>query len=116
MFRRVDGGDHHRRGQNRKSRPPPSQSPGRSRRKGPVLTADGKYVVFSILPLKADVDVTELMGNEIYLYLLTGKKQFVARVDPRAAARVGETLDMVINMDNMHLFDPQTEKTLDVIG
>ena len=38
-------------------------------------------------PLKADVDVTELMGNEIFLYLLTGKKQFIARVDPRTHAR-----------------------------
>jgi len=65
-------------------------------------------------PLKAEVDVTELMGNEIYLYLLTGKKQFIARVDPRTTARVGETLEMVVNMDNMHLFDPQTEKTLDL--
>ena len=66
-------------------------------------------------PLTAEVDVSELMGNEIFLYLLTGKKQFIARVDPRTHARVGETLDMIINMDNMHLFDPQTEKTLDVI-
>ena len=34
-------------------------------------------------PITAEVDVTELMGNEIYLYLLTGKKSFIARVDPR---------------------------------
>ena len=66
-------------------------------------------------PMTAQVDVTELMGNEIFLYLLTGKKQFIARVDPRTHARVGETIDMIVNMDNMHLFDPQTEKTLDVI-
>jgi hypothetical protein len=26
----------------------------------------------------------------------------------------GETLDTVVNMDNTHLFDPQTEKTLDL--
>ncbi len=64
-------------------------------------------------PLKADVDVTELMGNEIFLYLLTGKKQFIARVDPRTHARPGEAIDLIVNMDNMHLFDPQTEKTLD---
>ena len=55
------------------------------------------------------------MGNEIFLYLLTGKKQFVARVDPRTRARVGDSIEMNVNMDNMHLFDPQTEKTLDVI-
>jgi len=64
-------------------------------------------------PLAADVDVTELMGNEILLYLLTGKKQFVARVDPRTPARAGDKIDLIVNMDNMHLFDPQTEKTLD---
>jgi len=33
--------------------------------------------------MKADVDVTELMGNEIFLYLLTGKSSFIARVDHR---------------------------------
>ncbi len=99
-------------------------------KKAQYLPAKGKKVVFGIrpedispeqypapgispAPIKAEVDVTELMGNEIYLYLLTGKKQFVARVDPRTTAHIGETLDLVINMDNMHLFDPQTEKTLD---
>ena len=41
-------------------------------------------------PLKADVDVTELMGNEIFLYLLSGTKSFIARVDPRTSARVGQ--------------------------
>ena len=66
-------------------------------------------------PIKAEVDVTELMGNEIFLYLLSGKKSFIARVDPRTHARPGETLDLVLNMDNMHVFDPQSEKTLDVI-
>ncbi|PKO21773.1 MAG: glycerol-3-phosphate ABC transporter ATP-binding protein [Chloroflexi bacterium HGW-Chloroflexi-1] len=64
-------------------------------------------------PMQAEVDVTELMGNEIFLYLLTGKKQFIARVDPRTHARPGEQVDLLVNMDNMHLFDPQTEKTLD---
>ena len=66
-------------------------------------------------PITAQVDVSELMGNEIFLYLLAGKKQFIARVDPRTHARVGETLEMSVNMDNMHLFDPQTEKALDDI-
>ena len=101
-------------------------------KKADYLQHKGKKVVFGIrpedihtkgfeapgitpAPITAQVDVSELMGNEIFLYLLTGKKQFVARVDPRTHARVGETLDMVVNMDNMHLFDPQTEKSLDVI-
>ena len=80
-----------------------------------VYTA--QYPAPGITPARmtSDVDVTELMGNEIFLYLLTGKKQLIARVDPRTHVRPGEQIDLVVNMDNMHLFDPQTEKTLDEI-
>jgi len=63
-------------------------------------------------PLTAKVDVTELMGNEIFVYLLTGQKQFIARFDPRTQARVGKEMDMVINMDNIHLFDRDTEEAI----
>ena len=63
-------------------------------------------------PLTAKVDVTELMGNEIFVYLLTGQKSFIARVDPRTRARVGQDLDIVMNMDNVHIFDKQTERAI----
>jgi multiple sugar transport system ATP-binding protein len=102
-------------------------------KKATYVASKGKKIVFGIrpediyavqyaapgispAPIKAEVDVSELMGNEIFLYLLSGKKSFIARVDPRTHARPGETLDLVVNMDNMHVFDPQSEKTLDVIG
>jgi len=63
-------------------------------------------------PMTAAVDVTELMGNEIFLYLLTGQKVFIARVDPRTKARVGNKMDVAVNMDNIHLFDPDTEAAI----
>ena len=63
-------------------------------------------------PLKAKVDVTELMGNEIFVYGLTGDKSFIARVDPRTRAVPGEEIDLNVNMDNMHAFDPKTELAL----
>ncbi len=62
--------------------------------------------------VKAKVDVTELMGNEVFLYLLTDSKSFIARVDPRTRARVGDEIEAVLNMDNIHLFDPQTGKAI----
>jgi multiple sugar transport system ATP-binding protein len=58
------------------------------------------------------VDVTELMGNEIFLYLLNGKNTFVARVDPRSNLRVGEQAQVMFDMDNFHIFDAQTEEAL----
>ena len=67
---------------------------------------------FTAAPMQAKVDVTELMGNEIFVYLLTGEKQFMARVDPRTRVRAGDALDLNINMDYMHLFDPKTEAAI----
>ena len=40
-------------------------------------------------PVDSKVDVTELMGNEIFLYLFNGKHNFVARVDPRTRVEHG---------------------------
>ncbi|NLG29257.1 MAG: ATP-binding cassette domain-containing protein, partial [Chloroflexi bacterium] len=60
-------------------------------------------------PVDIRVDVTELMGHEIFLYCLTGTKSFIARVDPRSTARVGQDIQVLFNMDNMHVFDRDTE-------
>jgi multiple sugar transport system ATP-binding protein len=62
--------------------------------------------------IDAQVDVTELMGNEVNLYLLTGGHQYVARVDPRTQARVGSKMQVVANLDNIHFFDKNTEKVI----
>ncbi|MHB1293653.1 MAG: ABC transporter ATP-binding protein [Anaerolineae bacterium] len=72
---------------------------------------DPQYAPPSITgaPVKARVDVTELMGNEIFLYLLSGTKMFIARVDPRTSYRVGQDADILFNMDNIHIFDRDTE-------
>jgi multiple sugar transport system ATP-binding protein len=86
----------------------------------------GKRVVFGIRPedihdpdfappgihavkVPARVDVRELMGNEIFLYLVTADKQFTARVDPRTEARIDDSLEVAFNMDNMHIFDRESE-------
>ncbi len=61
-------------------------------------------------PVEAHVDVSELMGNEIFLYLVAGGNSFIARVDPRTRVRMGEKTQVVFNMDNMHLFEPEGEQ------
>lgn len=73
------------------------------------------YVAPGILEsdMTARVDVIELMGNEIFLYLMTkDDKQFVARVDPRVQAANGDQLELAVNMANAHIFDPKTEISL----
>ncbi|MFN2158650.1 MAG: ABC transporter ATP-binding protein [Anaerolineales bacterium] len=63
-------------------------------------------------PVECTVDVTELMGNEIFVYLKTGENVFVARVDPRSQYKVNDNVQVVFNMENMHIFDRETEEAI----
>lgn len=63
-------------------------------------------------PVDCMVDVTELMGNEIFVYLKTGENNFVARVDPRTRYQINDKVRVVFNMDYMHLFDRETEQAI----
>lgn len=89
----------------------------------------GKEVVFGIRPenvhdepaflakatdgiVESDVEVTELMGAETYLYLNCEGNAITARVDPTSTARTGDKIKIAFDLDKMHLFDKQTEKTI----
>lgn len=62
--------------------------------------------------VEANVDVIEQMGNEMIIYLENGGKTFIARTDPRTNARIGGKMGLAFNVDNMHLFDADTELSL----
>ncbi len=93
------------------------------------LPHTGKNIVFGIRPenihdpdfippgihaekVAARVDVTELMGNEIFVYLVSGQNTFIARVDPRSRFRIGDQVQIALNMDNFHIFDAETEQAI----
>jgi multiple sugar transport system ATP-binding protein len=95
----------------------------------PYQGLDGKRVIFGIRPenihdpefapsnikgekISVKVDVTELMGNETLLYLVSGKNTFVGRVDPRSHLRVGHDTQVILDMDKFHIFDAETEKAV----
>lgn len=59
-----------------------------------------------------DVEVTELMGHETYLYLSLDGDPIVARVNSRSTARVGDTIKIAIDVQKIHIFDGETEKTI----
>ena len=69
--------------------------------------------------MKATVDVSEMMGSEIYLHLTCAEKDIVVRVatanlseEERAALSYGSTLNISCPENLIQLFDPETEKTL----
>lgn len=89
----------------------------------------GKKVVFGVRPedihdvdyqppgmipghIEANVDVVEQMGNEMVVYLEDKGTSFISRMDPRTHARVGHRMGVVLNMENVHMFDVDTKLSL----
>lgn len=86
----------------------------------------GKEVVFGIRPedvhdepdfiekigkthASADVEVTELMGAETYLYLNCEGNAMTARVEPTSTAKSGDKIDVAFDLKKLHIFDKETE-------
>jgi multiple sugar transport system ATP-binding protein len=58
--------------------------------------------------------MVEVMGNELIVYLETKDHvEFVARFDPRATVKRGETLDVLWNVNRLYLFDREMGTVLD---
>jgi len=77
--------------------------------------------------IEVDVDVTELMGAEIYLYLNSfdkvtedGSNKFIpkdptkitARVSSRSTSRAGDKIQVAIDVSRVHIFDKDTERCI----
>lgn len=60
----------------------------------------------------ANVSVVEPLGAEVYAYIENGGKELVGRFDPRTSVRVGHAIDVVVDMDKMHIFERESEKAL----
>ena len=66
--------------------------------------ADGKVT--------ANVEVTELMGAETYLYMNSEDNAINARVSPTSTAKPGDTITIAMEPAKIHLFDKETELTI----
>lgn len=62
--------------------------------------------------IKATCEVVEPLGSEVYLYLNTGRHSFIARVGAHNRPAVNRDMDLVIDMNKVHFFDPETEQTI----
>lgn len=86
----------------------------------------GREVIFGIRPehvhapeyappdigaakFQGTVELVELLGHELHLYMNSGTNSFVATVDTRMQTNIGNQIDLVADMNNMHVFDKDTE-------
>ncbi|MBU2567210.1 MAG: sn-glycerol-3-phosphate ABC transporter ATP-binding protein UgpC [Elusimicrobia bacterium] len=58
------------------------------------------------------VDVVEPMGSEVYLHMNSGRNNFIARVDAHNQAKSNQLIEVVFDMNKVHLFDPEKEATI----
>jgi len=100
--------------------------------KGKILKDQGyvgKDVIFGIRPediddnlefisehkdsaIETNVELTELMGAETYLYLTKGKLNMTIRVSGTSKSKAGDKITVAMDLTKVHIFDKETELTV----
>ncbi|WP_445678859.1 ABC transporter ATP-binding protein [Radicibacter daui] len=62
--------------------------------------------------MECEINVTEPTGADTLTYVTLGGNQAIARVRPHDARPAGQTMNFMIDMSKISLFDPATEKRL----
>jgi multiple sugar transport system ATP-binding protein len=94
----------------------------------PLRGQVGRQIVFGVRPedigprdaasaatntLSTRADVVETLGAEIFAYLACGSQSIVARMKaPEVPLRVGDPLEVAVDMGKTHLFDRDSGRTL----
>ena len=62
--------------------------------------------------LSTTVDLAELMGAEIFIYMTVHGSNVVAKVPPRSLYKPGDAITIGLDMSKAHFFDAETEVTI----
>jgi len=66
----------------------------------------------SAVRFPATVDVVEFLGNEELIHAQTEGNEIVALIPSDNKVSVGDKVTFAVPMDKLHIFDPESEKTL----
>jgi multiple sugar transport system ATP-binding protein len=96
--------------------------------RGVAAGRDGKRVVVGVRPenlieagkptrgesanVSLEVEIVEPLGHEVILHGRAGEDILVAKLDPSRVPALGERVEIAVELDALHLFDPDTEKRL----
>jgi multiple sugar transport system ATP-binding protein len=62
--------------------------------------------------IRAIVEASEPLGNEVLLYLRAGGQDVTARAEPHALARPGDRLSLTIDPERVHYFDRASGRSI----
>ncbi len=95
--------------------------------RGLTAARDGKRVVVGLRPenlieperargntakLKMKAEVVEPLGYEVIVFGRLGEELVAAKLQPHRAPRFGDELELAVELDEIHLFDSETEERL----
>jgi multiple sugar transport system ATP-binding protein len=63
-------------------------------------------------PLRLEVEVVEPLGDEVVVHGKVRDATVICKLEPRHEPEVGSTLDALVEVDEMHVFDAATERRL----
>ncbi len=72
-----------------------------------VATARGDHKLSNTQSIT--VDVTEPIGNEIFVYFRDASDSYCMRIPPDRLYRSGETIEVAFHLQKLYFFDPDTE-------
>ncbi|MDR1689452.1 MAG: sn-glycerol-3-phosphate ABC transporter ATP-binding protein UgpC [Clostridiales bacterium] len=62
--------------------------------------------------IDVDVEVTEMLGAEVLLYVVVNGTPLTARVDPRSTAKVGDRIQLALDVNRIHVIDKVSEQVI----
>ena len=62
--------------------------------------------------ITADIEVTEMLGAETFLYMTCEGNNITARVNPSCKSGAGDSIVIGIDIEKIHVFDAETEQTV----
>jgi len=68
----------------------------------------------NVAPIHGTVEIVETLGHEAIIHFRVGEEITIGKIRGHGVRlpRLGDTITLVVKADDLHLFDPQTEKRL----
>lgn len=76
------------------------------------IYCDPAEVKGTAVEITATVDLAELMGAEIYLYLDAAGVKLTVKTSVRISAKTGDKVTLYLDADRLHLFEKESEKAI----
>ena len=67
---------------------------------------------FKNCKINTEVEITEVMGAESYLYVKCNENKFTIRTKGDTKYKMGESIDAFLDIEKIHLFDKESKLTI----